>query len=115
MKTPGQLLAESLRSKTQLDPQEFQTAMQHQADKFNAEAPPHLRIPGGVVVSVEITESSNRAPGYTINLHAPKDRYDFGASITCHACNLTSYHPEDVKNRYCGNCHKFHDSINSEH
>lgn len=30
-------------------------------------------------------------------------------SITCRRCTLTSFHPEDVKNLYCGNCHLFHD------
>jgi hypothetical protein len=29
-------------------------------------------------------------------------------SITCLFCFKTSFHPEDVKNRYCGNCHYFH-------
>ncbi len=29
-------------------------------------------------------------------------------SITCHVCGRTSYHPEDVRNEYCGNCHVFH-------
>jgi len=24
-------------------------------------------------------------------------------------CGLTSYHPQDVERRYCGNCHRFHD------
>jgi len=32
-----------------------------------------------------------------------------GKSITCHTCGLTSYHPKDVEQRYCGKCHKFHD------
>lgn len=26
-------------------------------------------------------------------------------SITCPKCGMTSYHPEDVKQGYCGNCH----------
>ena len=30
-------------------------------------------------------------------------------SITCFGCGLTSFHPEDVRKRYCGNCHVFHD------
>jgi ribosomal protein L37E len=30
-------------------------------------------------------------------------------SITCHTCGRTSYHPEDVRQRYCGYCHVFHD------
>lgn len=28
-------------------------------------------------------------------------------SIKCHKCNMTSYNPNDVKNKYCGNCHIF--------
>lgn len=28
-------------------------------------------------------------------------------SITCPVCGMTSYHPEDIKQGYCGNCHKF--------
>lgn len=31
------------------------------------------------------------------------------ASITCNTCGMTSYHPQDVQNRYCGKCHKFHE------
>lgn len=27
--------------------------------------------------------------------------------ILCKACGLTSYHPKDVEERYCGNCHRF--------
>ena len=30
-------------------------------------------------------------------------------SITCHACKRTSYSEGDVKDRYCGFCHKFHE------
>lgn len=26
-------------------------------------------------------------------------------SYTCPKCGMTSYHPEDIKNQYCGNCH----------
>jgi hypothetical protein len=32
-------------------------------------------------------------------------------SITCPKCNKTSHHPEDVKYKYCGNCHLFHDQM----
>lgn len=28
-------------------------------------------------------------------------------SITCPECGLTSYHPRDIENRYCVNCHIF--------
>lgn len=32
-----------------------------------------------------------------------------GLSITCLKCNRTSYHPRDVSDKYCVNCHIFHD------
>lgn len=28
-------------------------------------------------------------------------------SFTCPDCGMTSYHPEDVRQGYCGNCHAF--------
>lgn len=30
-------------------------------------------------------------------------------SITCPACGRTSHHPNDVRERYCGACHAWHD------
>lgn len=32
------------------------------------------------------------------------------AGIRCTTCNHTSYHPEDVRNRYCGYCHSYHET-----
>jgi hypothetical protein len=29
--------------------------------------------------------------------------------ITCLVCGMTSWNPNDVKYKYCGNCHQFHD------
>jgi len=29
--------------------------------------------------------------------------------IICLNCKKVSYHPEDIKQKYCGYCHKFHD------
>jgi len=31
-----------------------------------------------------------------------------GRSIMCLRCGLVSYHPKDVEEKYCGNCHIFH-------
>lgn len=28
-------------------------------------------------------------------------------SFTCPDCNMTSYNPNDILHRYCGNCHEF--------
>lgn len=32
-------------------------------------------------------------------------------SITCPQCGMVSYNPNDISNRYCGNCHLFHDQM----
>lgn len=32
-------------------------------------------------------------------------------SITCPKCGMTSYNPNDIKHRYCGNCNQFHDGL----
>lgn len=34
--------------------------------------------------------------------------------IICPRCGMTSYNPGDIKNKYCGNCHLFHDQIEEE-
>jgi protein-arginine kinase activator protein McsA len=41
---------------------------------------------------------------YTIN----KDKEGKEVSITCHTCEMTSYNPNDIKHKYCGKCHKYH-------
>jgi hypothetical protein len=35
-------------------------------------------------------------------------------SITCPICKRTSYHPDDVANKYCGACSCFHGEIGRE-
>jgi hypothetical protein len=32
-------------------------------------------------------------------------------SITCPVCKMTSYNPNDIAQKYCGNCHKFHSDL----
>lgn len=34
--------------------------------------------------------------------------YD-GLAILCLVCGLISYNPNDVKEKYCGHCHIFHE------
>lgn len=29
--------------------------------------------------------------------------------ILCNKCGKISFHPKDIQERYCGNCHKFHE------
>jgi hypothetical protein len=31
-------------------------------------------------------------------------------AILCLDCGLISFNPNDVRERYCGNCHEFHDA-----
>jgi len=32
-------------------------------------------------------------------------------SITCPKCGRTSYNAQDITQRYCGNCHQYHDEM----
>jgi hypothetical protein len=32
-------------------------------------------------------------------------------SIVCPKCGMRSHNPNDVEQRYCGNCHAFHDDL----
>jgi protein-arginine kinase activator protein McsA len=38
--------------------------------------------------------------------------YEEEHSITCPQCGMTSHNPNDVRARYCGNCHQYHDTMN---
>jgi ribosomal protein S27AE len=31
--------------------------------------------------------------------------------IVCPRCGMVSHNPNDVEQRYCGNCHAFHDDM----
>ena len=45
----------------------------------------------------------------------PRSGYEIaedGRAIKCLKCEMVSWHPEDVRHRYCGNCHKFHGAEN---
>lgn len=35
-------------------------------------------------------------------------------AIECFVCRRTSHHAMDVKHRYCGHCHVFHDDLDAE-
>lgn len=35
-------------------------------------------------------------------------------SYTCPKCGMTSYHPEDIKHKYCGNCHMTREEVMRE-
>lgn len=38
------------------------------------------------------------------------DRFRLRPSITCCCCGMRSFNPIDISQKYCGNCHQFHDA-----
>jgi hypothetical protein len=51
-------------------------------------------------------------------MHKITEHYEIGTTdqgdfIRCLHCGLKSFHPDDVKNRYCGKCHVFHEEPRS--
>ena len=45
--------------------------------------------------------------GYELVIVKKSGRLHMG--IRCHTCNLTSFHPKDITERYCACCHRFHE------
>jgi hypothetical protein len=39
------------------------------------------------------------------------EKSDSQPTITCPKCGMVSGHPEDISQKYCGNCHQFHDQM----
>ena len=35
--------------------------------------------------------------------------------IRCHTCQRISFHPKDIRERYCGACHVFHEAHLLDH
>jgi hypothetical protein len=62
---------------------------------------PHVYCPVPAIAVLPPESFERQGTTYTIS----KD----GQSITCLICGMTSYNPNDVRERYCGNCHGFHD------
>jgi hypothetical protein len=52
----------------------------------------------------EFTELMRRSSLVVPALPAPAG----APSITCGTCKLTSYNPNDISERFCGRCHKWH-------
>jgi hypothetical protein len=54
---------------------------------------------------------SGRSPIVTVmpefTIYAVGDQSPIGLAIQCATCQLTSYHPSDVLERYCAGCHRF--------
>lgn len=49
------------------------------------------------------------AGGYALDRVRASPEFTLGNGfIRCNTCDLESYHPSDIANRYCGCCHVFH-------
>lgn len=38
-----------------------------------------------------------------------KDKKQLVLAIRCHKCQRISFHHKDIRERYCGHCHVFHE------
>lgn len=57
----------------------------------------------------EIYEKQRRIHGNALKQLTGKEYILNDGGITCLTCLRTSYNQNDIKNLYCGHCHKFHD------
>jgi ribosomal protein L37E len=64
-----------------------------------------------VVLSMEITPEGYTLTGGELRPGATYHITDDATAILCLRCGRTSYHPDDVANLYCGNCHMFHERV----
>lgn len=85
-----------------------QLALRHQR---MANEPAH--IPGCTCIIVNGEYRSTERGGCPVHLPGTRVLTDGTplASITCPRCGKTSYHPKDVSEKYCGNCHEFHEDM----
>lgn len=60
-------------------------------------------------------ETMAAAVDQMVNKLAPAPVLICNSEITCPRCGMTSYNPSDVKNKYCGSCHRFHHDSHSYH
>jgi len=61
----------------------------------------------------ELPDTASVADGKTYTI-LPNPNAAGGYQITCRICHLTSAHPRDVAEKYCGRCQIFHDALTPE-
>jgi hypothetical protein len=89
-------LFDSMRTKELLDVQAA-----HEADQVRATTPESIVFSAGRLALIAAVLKA-RGIGTTITEYP---------SITCPVCQWTSYNPNDIRERYCGHCHRFHEDL----
>ena len=68
-------------------------------------------------ISNHLIVESEGGEGAVLALAAQERKYLLGRTfdgfeyIQCLKCDRKSYHPEDIRQKYCGNCHVFHEGV----
>jgi hypothetical protein len=84
----------------------------HYLDKVNERTVLELVAEKGEFVDVTTPEGTWRVQRHYIALHGLRawELPTLGfeqVAITCRLCGMTSHNPNDIREKYCGNCHEF--------
>ncbi len=63
------------------------------------------------VVTLSTDEPHDPYAGFSFSIVGPKKTEQDIPSITCPRCDLTSHNQEDIRHRYCGACHAYHEPL----
>ncbi len=73
--------------------------------------PKKLKLdPGAIVEFVRNEEEANAMDimfARAVTSENAQEVIDNTPRYTCPDCGMISYHPKDIENHYCGNCHRF--------
>lgn len=73
----------------------------------------HARIglDDGTSLATSLREPEARRLAMDLLRACDQSRSCHGPTYTCPRCHMTSHNVDDARNRYCGNCHRFEDSL----
>ncbi len=103
---PTDRLEQVMPTETPIDRQELAQIIAHQAVRETLrgrETPPPV---------LEILEEQALAVARVIAITGvPYLLVDWDKAILCFTCGHISHNPNDVAQKYCGHCHKFHEEV----
>jgi len=70
-----------------------------------------VRLGLGKAVGIKTVDTADFVRDWSQWVNSTYTVADDGESILCHICGSTSFHPRDVAEKYCGQCHVFHDHL----